>query len=498
MSLKIKHKLFGAMLLANIFVVVGLYVLSSVSFSSSFREYLDANQIEKLMPMTKELSTIYLQYNDWQWARDPENELWPSLIERYMLDNGQFTQLKRRPLPRNLEKQHRKDQARLDQNKPAGHNRETHRPPKRLRPGPPIDERNLRIFLADAKRALILGPVEMIKNVHWIEILSEEQVIGYLGFEKTTEITSELDRLFVSKLKTNLIWSVFLVILVTAAITFLIARILVKPILKLRQATNSISDGNYDTRIEINSQDEIGELCQDFDRLAETLKSNLEVRQQWIADISHELRTPVAILQGELEALQDGVREISMASVNSLHQEIKRLGLLINDLHELSMSDSGALSYHFEALQLTSIIDNVIELKQAIINQQGFNLIHTSPATPIIVKGDSHRLTQLFLNLLNNSLAYSKKGGQIEISYTCQRDQLIIKWSDSEPGVNDAQLNKLFDRLYRGEASRNRISGGSGLGLSIAKNIVEAHGGTIIASHAKLGGVEITILLPIC
>ena len=494
------------MILANLFVVVGIYVLSSLSFNSSFREYLDANRVEKLTPMAAELSVIFQQYQHWEWVREPGNESWRNLIEEYVLDGKPPRDLRRRP-PSNGRRDRSSERPRREaehqrpkptQRRDEQRRNEPRHPPRGFPPGPPAQSRELHILLADSQRELILGRPEEKDNTHWLDINVGNETVGYLGFVKTKEITSELDRLFIDKIRTNLGWSVAIVIIVTALITLVVTKILVTPILKLRTATKSISDGNYETRIAIKGQDEIGELCKDFNHLAGTLKSNLEARQQWIADISHELRTPVAILQGELEALQDGVREFSMESVDSLHQEIKRLGLLINDLHELSLSDSGALSYHFEKIELTDLVQKTIELKSEAILLRNFSLENRINNSLIYVNGDSHRLTQLFLNLLNNSLAYSKQNGRITIDYSLDKNAVTIEWADSEPGVSDEQLRKLFDRLYRAEGSRNRNSGGSGLGLSISKNIVEAHGGDISVEHSTLGGVLFKIRLPIC
>ncbi|RTR39678.1 HAMP domain-containing protein [Shewanella canadensis] len=466
MKFKIKHKLFLAIITANIFIVLGIYILSSLSFGSSFREYLDANREKELAPMVDAVAREYQKQQDWHWLRERGRSSWRTLIETYYV-------------PRNSNP----DRAPF---RPQLSNGE--RPP---RPRPPI------VFIADRDQQLLLGRKDKLDTINWIAITLDDHTVGYLGYHRTTHITSQLDQLFVDKLTTNLIWIVIFVIIISALIALIQSRFFVKPIIKLSNATHKISKGEFTTRIAVSSDDEIGELGRDFNHLATSLDRNLKARQQWIADISHELRTPVAILQGELEALQDGIRDYSAESVNSLYQEVKRLAFLINDLHELSMSDIGALSYRFENVDLIEILDQVIESKKESIEGAGFNIEQSYEQDEVLLKGDEHRLNQLFLNLLNNSLAYSDPNGMVKVAVKIQGPNVIISWSDTPPGVTQEQLTKLFDRLYRTESSRNRNSGGSGIGLSIAKNIVEAHNGTITARPSSLGGVRFDITLPL-
>ncbi len=493
MKFKIKHKLFFAIITANIFIVLGIYILSSLSFGSSFREYLDANREKELAPLVDAVAKEYQKQQDWHWLRERGRSTWRTLITTYYV-----------PRNNNPDRVQNRLQAPDGERPPRlrPESRPENRPIDRRAPQPNLahDAPRLRppvIFVADKDHQLLLGRKDKTDTLNWIAITLDEQTVGYLGYHRTTHITSKLDQLFVEKLKTNLIWIVIFVILISALIALIQSRFFVKPIITLSNATHKISKGEFTTRITVSSDDEIGELCRDFNRLAKSLERNLKARQQWIADISHELRTPVAILQGELEALQDGIRDYSAESVNSLYQEVKRLAFLINDLHELSMSDMGALSYRFEKVDLIEVLDQVVESKKDNIVSVGFSIERMCEQDELLLKGDEHRLNQLFLNLLNNSLAYSDPNGRIEITVKTEGPNAIISWSDTPPGVTQDQLAQLFDRLYRTETSRNRNSGGSGIGLSIAKNIVEAHNGTITARLSTLGGVTFDITLPL-
>ncbi|AIR67172.1 two-component system sensor histidine kinase BaeS [Cedecea neteri] len=284
--------------------------------------------------------------------------------------------------------------------------------------------------------------------------------------------------------------------LLAAAATFLLARGLLAPVKRLVEGTHKLAAGDFSTRVAVGSQDELGRLAQDFNQLASTLEKNHKMRRAYMADISHELRTPLAVLRGELEAIQDGVRQFTPESVTSLQMEVATLTKLVDDLHQLSMSDEGALAYQKKSLDIIALLEVVAGAFRSRFDSRGLAIRLALPESAIIF-GDGDRLMQLFNNLLENSLRYTDSGGQLVISGKIVNQQFVMSFDDSEPGVSDEQLSQLFDRFYRAEGSRNRASGGSGLGLSICQNIVTAHGGTLTASHSRFGGVSITVELPL-
>ncbi|MGH6913809.1 MAG: ATP-binding protein, partial [Geminicoccales bacterium] len=204
-----------------------------------------------------------------------------------------------------------------------------------------------------------------------------------------------------------------------------------------------------------------------------------------IADIAHELRTPLAVLRGEIEALQDGVRPLGRDALDSLAGDTARLSRLVEDLHTLSLSDLGALSYHKEPVDLAEVANEVLDERR--VRTKGLKLEKDLQPAPLM--GDADRLGQVFSNLLENSLRYTDPPGQIRVS----SGNGFVLWEDSSPGVPEADLPKLTGRLYRVEGSRSRNGGGSGLGLAIARAIVEAHGGTLAASASLLGGLRIEL-----
>jgi two-component system sensor histidine kinase BaeS len=255
-----------------------------------------------------------------------------------------------------------------------------------------------------------------------------------------------------------------------------------------------LASGEYAVAIPAGG-DELGDLARDFNLLGRTLQRNEEARRDWIADISHELRTPLTVLRGEIEAMQDGLRPVSLEGVASLHAEVLSLGKLVDDLYELSLSDLGALDYRREPVSLAEIAVSAVETHRLRFEDKGVALT-LGPMRPSVVYGDRRRLAQLLGNLLENSVRYTDPGGRCEVCLEANATSSVVTIDDSAPGV-PAELNeRLFERLYRVEGARTREHGGAGLGLAICRNIVEAHGGLIAALASPLGGLRIRLELP--
>lgn len=484
-KLKIRHKLFFAILVANAILVSAILVFGSWIFDTSFRDYLDQTEATRLAPLADDLANEYSNQGDWRWVENRRHPTWRRLVSPYM---NQGPGKRRSALGNNGDRPPPPDER---------------RPPDR-RPGP----NHHPLLLLDQNQQLIIGRPREIDQVYWIPIKLKSTVVGQLGFVRRTNITSGLDALFIERIKSNFSWMILGILLISAIISIPLSRIMVRPIEKLKRAMHSLTSGNFKASLTHQGNDELAELVEDFNTLSQTLDKNLTLRQQWIADVSHELRTPVAVLQGELEAIQDDIRKFDKAAVDSLHQEILRLSRLVNDLHELSLSDLGALSY-----EKTSV--NMLELIQAVIDQHGDSLKAQSidvtlqfpttgnktnyyPEQPsdFFIHGDVRRLGQLFTNLANNTQHYTQAPGKLLVSIRRQSSQIEIIWSDSTPGVSNTDITRLFDRLFRVEASRNRNTGGSGLGLAICQNIVTAHQGCIGAKHSEFGGVSIVMTFP--
>ena len=214
-----------------------------------------------------------------------------------------------------------------------------------------------------------------------------------------------------------------------------------------------------------------------------------------MADIAHELRTPLAILKGEVEAQADGVRQPDERLFTSLREEVDQLSTLVDDLQTLAMSDAGALNIEKGTLDLTDLVTQCIESYRDRLAARGIGIdLQADEAVTLVA--DQRRLRQLFSNLLENSTRYVEQDGRVRVSVRLSRNAVDLTFEDSGPGLKSEQIQRLFERFYRVDISRSRLGGGSGLGLSICKNIVEAHGGSIRAEPSDMGGLKIHVSLP--
>ena len=353
-----------------------------------------------------------------------------------------------------------------------------------------------RLMLFDAERNRLIGRPEAAALAVLRPIELEGRSVGYLGYVPRPELVASIERVYIER--QHITFSVIAVAMLAAALVLGagLAHWLARRIRALARGANALARGDYNVRLEARGHDELAHLARDFNALAGTLEHTREARQQWIADIAHELRTPLAILRGEIESLQDGVRPLTQASIASLASETARLARLVEDLHTLSMSDLGALTYHKEPVPIAEAIEDAIAAQRTEMAAREL-AVETELDEAALVFADETRLAQVFTNLLQNSLRYTDAPGKIAVSAARAGDRVVIRWEDSAPGVPAAELSRLTDRLYRVESSRSRAGGGSGLGLAIAAAIIEAHGGTLVAKPSMLGGLLVEISLPL-
>jgi two-component system sensor histidine kinase BaeS len=362
-------------------------------------------------------------------------------------------------------------------------------------PNDPLDI-NGRISLVDANKNLIIGQHSHLAVTKNQKIVVNDKVVGYLLLEPLRGIEKRIDVSFAQQ-QTQAIYGIALFgLLIAGGVAMLIAHHMTMPIKRLVSGAQALTSGRFERRIKVNTQDELALLADNFNVLAATLEHNRIQQRQWIADISHELRTPLAILHGEIQAIEDGVREFNASALQSLAVEVTRLNCLIEDLYQLSLSDNGALRYEKTSLDLVALLQNRLAAFAERLQKQHMTLKTQFPAQ-IRFHGDGQRLGQLFANVLENTLRYTDAGGQIWLHGHINKQGISLNFEDSKPAVPDEAIEKLFDRLYRVDSSRNRNYGGSGLGLAICKNIVHAHGGTISALHSELGGLRIEIKFPL-
>jgi two-component system sensor histidine kinase BaeS len=358
---------------------------------------------------------------------------------------------------------------------------------------------DFRFALLDAQSQLLFGNAAAVTAAHSLKqaIVVDGRTVGWLMMLPLRDVTEAGDLRF-ERGQFTAGWIIAGFALVLAALLAVwLARTLLTPVHRIAKATHALAKGDYTSRVETRSRDELGQLARDFNQLAVVLEKNERTRRQFVADVSHELRTPLAIIRGELEALEDGVRRFDKEAIASLQSEVVVLSKLIDDLYQLSLADVGTMIYRKVDVDLRNVLEGVADTFADRFRRAELGLHLSVPDAPVLVHADEGRLQQLFANLFENSARYTDAGGVLRVSCRVMADNAVVDLMDSSPGVEVGNLPRLFERFYRTEASRNRASGGAGLGLAISRAIVEAHGGSIEAHPSPLGGLWLTVRLPL-
>ena len=291
--------------------------------------------------------------------------------------------------------------------------------------------------------------------------------------------------------------------LVAVGLSVLISRQVVIPVREMMVASRRIADGHYAERVKVSADrglgglDELAQLAVSFNQMAARLERIEATRRELIANIAHELRTPLSIIKGSLEGLMDGVLSPEVVTFQRLHREADRLQRLVNDLQELSRVEAGAFELHLQAVSVSHLLEAMTARLARQFEEKNVTLDIELPAELPPVKADEDRIGQILLNLAGNALLYTPAGGRVRIAARCEGDSVLISISDTGIGIAAEHLPLLFTRFYRVDKSRSRIGGGTGIGLTIAKHLVEAHGGRIWAESPGLGqGSTFTFTLP--
>ncbi len=492
--ISIKYKLFTTLLIAVVIVVVGMFLLIHWSFNRGFLNYVNTVETKRLESLAVSLQKAYTGQKDWRFLQGNTRLWYQFLVTATPEGIQQFDPLAGVSAPEDNKNSHHSVsiEIEIEDHESGGHQNTQHLTPLRKK----RDLFEFRVVLMDRDRNVVVGPSGNFVDMKVIPLKHDSVLIGYLGhiFHKNLLARHQLQ--FVREQKKSLAVISLLIAVLAAVVSFPVATRMVRRINALAGATHSLAAGKYELTLPEGAADELGQLTRDFNILSLTLKKNETIRKQWVADISHELRTPIAILRGEIEALQDGVRPVSPEAMQSLHAEILQLGRIVDDLFQLSLSDVGALTYRKKQVEVVGLLEQATDIFRSKFAQKEITLsLKISTKRQMVLFADPERLHQLFNNLLMNSLKYTDVKGNVKIICSTNNQYTEIIFEDSSPGVPKKDIGRLFERLFRVESSRSRVSGGAGLGLAVCKNIVEAHGGVITAEPSPLGGLLIRISL---
>jgi len=444
MLISLRSKLALAFTAASLCLLGMVYALTQQGFDRGFSEFVGQQQLRNASDVEQGLIRLYQQGNAWP---PPHSE-----------------SLKRVLTGEREEREHE------------------HRRPRRL-------------LLLDADQRILLGPKRNPDKLIKQGIILNKQTIGYLAIPRIQAIPAGLEQLFAAQQKRS--FAITAVVASIAAFVFAwwFSGYFTAPIRALSRNINRLNQGERDVTLPVTNTLELKSLASDIAQLAATLKAHEQAQQQWLADIAHELRTPLTVLQGEAEALQDGIRPLDQRAIGSLLEEINHLHFLVNDLNDLAQADIKAMTLQLQACNLIEAIDSAIERHATALQAKGHGIKVAIDNQELSLQADPQRLAQILDNLLSNCVRYCDP--EATIRFSAKRADDSIEWclEDSGPGFT-GDHERLFERLYRADSSRQRITGGAGLGLAIVRSLAMAHGGQVHAGASSLGGLKLMFCWP--
>jgi signal transduction histidine kinase len=272
---------------------------------------------------------------------------------------------------------------------------------------------------------------------------------------------------------------------------------LAAPLRNLANAARAIGSQDLSQRIEVRGSSEVREVTEAFNAMAEALESAERMRKNMLADIAHELRTPLSVIQGNLRAILDDIYELDKVEVARLYDQTRQLSRLVEDLHDLALLEANQFSLTFKNQDIVVLVKEVAAIYQPLVEDQGIRLVLELSEGISNVEVDPARITQCLNNILNNALQHTSEGGEIRVIVEEKGDKVLISVEDNGAGIEPEHLSHVFDRFYRADPDRSRKTGGSGLGLAITNALIQAHGGEItVSSPGKNQGTRFQINLP--
>ncbi|MBN2299117.1 MAG: HAMP domain-containing protein, partial [Deltaproteobacteria bacterium] len=420
MKVKLAYKIFWAFLITSLITIVLMTGIMRYFAERHFTEYVNKVESETLSELVETLATAYSEHEGWEFIREDPRAF--RTLRRTVFAKGETG----REIPAH----------------PPGEQWERFDDGKHPDMPPPRPLQYMitkRISLFDEKMRVVEGDAASTDDHSLKEITVDGKIVGWLGLKKREKLSGPREMTFLREQSKAFVVIGGLVLVLAALVSFLLSRHLLRPVEQLTRGANALASRKFDTRIEVSSGDELGQLADDFNKMAQTLEKYEHLRRQWLSDISHELRTPISILQGEIEAILDGVREMSTQTLESVHAEVMLLGKLIGDLHELSIAETGEISSAREPVQIVQILANTVRIFESRFMQKGIKIqLEPWEDMHVTVTGDADRMAQVFSNILENSLKYTASPGQLRIWQEHKGAYVHLNLEDSKPGVPDA------------------------------------------------------------
>ena len=339
-------------------------------------------------------------------------------------------------------------------------------------------------------------PVDVLEDSFPINV--DNQLVGYVVPDNNI---IDLGEIISENLKTSLNESLLKTVLISGGVALVLALIfayvLMRPVRRLTSAASQLAQGDLSQRVPVQGGAELSQLAKTFNQMAESLEKSYQARKAMTADIAHELRNPLAVQRANLEAIQDGVYPLTLDNLEPIIQQNNLLNKLVEDLRTLTLTDTDSLSLDKTATDFAPFIQQICDHVQPQFSANQINLQFADSGNCPKIAIDKNRMNQVIYNLLQNSLHHTPSGGKVGLTLSCSTSTADLSIHDSGVGIPEEALPQIFERFYRADHSRSRDKGGTGLGLTIALRLVEAHHGTLTAANHPNGGAVFTIRLPI-
>jgi signal transduction histidine kinase len=331
---------------------------------------------------------------------------------------------------------------------------------------------------------LLFGQVEPIGTVYITDI-------------RTTDLNLTALQITFDRIGLYFIWGALIAVAIAIFLAFLLSRPILAPVRLLTRTAKQLGKGDLSQRVSFQSRGEFGELASTFNSMASDLERTEELRRNMVADVAHELRTPLTNIRGYIEAIQDGVVTPDSDTMRSLYEEVLHLSRLVEDLQELALAESGELRLAPQPENMRELVNQTVTGMRVQASSKNITMTIDLPDQLPLVNIDYHRISQVLRNLLENAVEHSSQGGTISVSARQQGTLLEVSVNDNGEGIAPENLPKIFERFYRVDKSRTRSTGGSGLGLTISRRLVEAHGGQIAVQSEVGKGSRFYFTLPV-
>ncbi len=342
----------------------------------------------------------------------------------------------------------------------------------------------IHLLVITAVIGLIWVAVERIAGDYFMKLMKEYHIDPAMPHQ-----------MFLHATTATLVWASIGAVGLALVASFMLTQRILRPIHRMGAIAGRIAAGDYSQRVDAIPGDEVGELVAAFNRMVSSLQRVEKLRKDLVADVAHELRTPLTNMRGYLEALRDGVLPASPQQIASLHEEVLRLVRLVEGLHQMAIADAGSQRPRLDTLDLAVLARETLVPFKSRFSQKGIRLSTSAPTSGTAVRIDHDQFVCVLNNLFENACHYTPPGGEVRVQVSDEGPAVVLRISNTGEGISAGDLPFVFERFFRGEKSRSRGHGGAGIGLSLVKQIVEAHGGAVSA-ESKSGLTTFRVTLP--